>query len=105
MYSRVVAALTFASVVLAWDAGQCTTGSLQCCDSIQDAANAHDAFGQLGLGDLLNGITGQVGISCNPITGIGAGQGANCASTPVCCDENNYNGLLNIGCSPVHADA
>jgi len=105
MYTRIVAALTLASAVLAWDVGQCRTGSLQCCENVQDATDAHDAFGQLGLGDLLNGITGQVGISCNPITGIGTGQGANCASIPVCCDENKYNGLLNIGCSPVQVAA
>ncbi|EIW76601.1 hydrophobin [Coniophora puteana RWD-64-598 SS2] len=81
--------------------GQCTTGALSCCNNVQHVSDVSDQLGQLGLGDLLNGIDGQVGFQCTPIMGIGAGQGATCISEPVCCDNNSFNGLINLGCSPI----
>ncbi|EIW77381.1 hydrophobin [Coniophora puteana RWD-64-598 SS2] len=107
MFSTIVALLPFAlaAAALPQDGGhngQCTTGTLSCCDNVQDTTNAADPLGQLGLGHLLDGITGQVGLQCTPITGIGLGQSANCKQQPVCCDHNNFNGLLNLGCSPIN---
>ncbi|EIW77382.1 fungal hydrophobin [Coniophora puteana RWD-64-598 SS2] len=105
MFSTIFAVLPFALLALADGNGQCATGTLSCCDNHLSAHDAQGPLGQLGLGDLLNGVTGNVGVNCNPITVIGTGQGATCTNEPVCCDHNNYNGLLNLGCSPVNVAA
>ncbi|KIJ43517.1 hypothetical protein M422DRAFT_253086 [Sphaerobolus stellatus SS14] len=53
------------------------------------------------LGIVIQGLSVLVSVGCTPITVIGAGQGANCAQQPVCCSNNNFNGLINIGCTPI----
>ncbi|KAH7925535.1 hydrophobin-domain-containing protein [Leucogyrophana mollusca] len=84
---------------------QCNTGSVQCCNKVQDASDARkdgvlDFLGAKGLG-----VTGLVGSHCSPITGLGTGSGASCSQQPVCCENNHYNGLVNIGCSPININA
>ncbi|KAH7907316.1 hydrophobin 2 [Hygrophoropsis aurantiaca] len=116
MFARfaIVSAFFFAASAIASPAviargggsdSQCNTGSVQCCDSVQNASSP-DVTGLAGLlGIVLSPITGQVGLGCTPITVIGTGTGANCAQQPVCCENNNYNGLINLGCSPLNINA
>ncbi|KIJ28120.1 hypothetical protein M422DRAFT_235749 [Sphaerobolus stellatus SS14] len=80
---------------------QCNTGSISCCNTVQSASSSavSSLLGLLGI--VLGDITGQVGLGCTPITVIGVGQGANCAQQPVCCTGNTFNGLINLGCSPI----
>ena len=54
----------------------CNTGPIQCCNQTQHAKSSGvaDLLGLLGVA--AQGLTGQVGLNCNPITGIGAGSGA-----------------------------
>ncbi|KAF8636890.1 hypothetical protein AX17_003142 [Amanita inopinata Kibby_2008] len=82
---------------------QCDTGPVQCCNSLQDATDPQvaSALGLLGL--ILGPITGQVGLTCNPISALGVG-GNNCASQPVCCTNTSFNGLINLGCSPLNVN-
>ncbi|KIK73369.1 hypothetical protein PAXRUDRAFT_178625, partial [Paxillus rubicundulus Ve08.2h10] len=54
------------------------------------------------LGIALPSISGLIGLSCSPITGLGIGTGAVCMQQPVCCSNNDYNGLVNLGCSPIN---
>ncbi|KAF8235005.1 hydrophobin [Tricholoma matsutake] len=79
---------------------QCNTGPIQCCNSVHDQNNqALDSL--LGLLSIVLGpITGFVGVNCSPITVIGTG-GNSCTSQPVCCTNNHFNGLINLGCSPI----
>ncbi|OCH85440.1 fungal hydrophobin [Obba rivulosa] len=78
----------------------CSTGSVQCCNSVQSASS--------GLGSLLLGLLGIVvegvdvllGVDCSPITVIGVG-GGNCNSNVVCCEDNAVGGLISIGCLPI----
>ncbi|KLO14558.1 fungal hydrophobin [Schizopora paradoxa] len=80
---------------------QCNTGSVQCCNSVQDA-NSPSIANLLGpLGVVVSGITGQVGVTCNPITIIGV-SGTSCTSQPVCCENNSFNGLVALGCTPIN---
>jgi len=80
---------------------QCNTGDAQCCNSATSATDP-TAAGLLGLlGVVVQGVDVLVGLGCTPITVIGVAGGANCAQQPVCCQNNNFNGLINIGCTPI----
>ncbi|KAF5326971.1 hypothetical protein D9619_004101 [Psilocybe cf. subviscida] len=80
---------------------QCNTGSLQCCNSVQ-AANSKSIAGLLSLlGIVVGSITGQVGVTCSPITVIGA-SGTSCSAQPVCCTNNSFNGVVALGCTPIN---
>ncbi|KAF9224900.1 hydrophobin [Gyrodon lividus] len=81
---------------------QCNTGPVQCCNSVETAGNGNRVDQLLGLLGL-NVATGTpVGVNCSPISALGVGSGASCTQQPVCCSGNSYNGLVNIGCSPVN---
>ncbi|TFK39699.1 hydrophobin-251 [Crucibulum laeve] len=81
---------------------QCSTGPVQCCNSVQDASSADAKKALAGLaGILLGPITGQVGLTCSPITAIGLG-GNSCNAQTVCCSGNNFNGLVALGCTPIN---
>ncbi|KAL9716598.1 hypothetical protein Ac2012v2_001046 [Leucoagaricus gongylophorus] len=92
---------------------QCNVGSIQCCNSVQEASDSStrdrigSIFGQGGLlgginlDDFLNGLTGQVGVQCTPINVIGLG-GNSCSAQPTCCTGNNFNGLIATGCTPIN---
>ncbi|KAF8184676.1 hydrophobin-251 [Pholiota molesta] len=80
----------------------CNTGPVQCCNSVVSSnhPSVTDLWALLGLN--VSDLTGQVGMNCSPITAIGAGSGSSCTSQPVCCDNNNFNGLVAVGCSPLN---
>ncbi|KAH7913048.1 fungal hydrophobin-domain-containing protein [Hygrophoropsis aurantiaca] len=111
MFSRIFAVvffLLFALLAAASPAreiaarGQCNTGSIQCCNTLQ-SASSNQVAGLLGLlGIVVGDITGQVGLNCSPVDVIGLGSGATCNQEPVCCTNNQFNGLVNLGCSPLN---
>ncbi|KLO09584.1 fungal hydrophobin, partial [Schizopora paradoxa] len=79
----------------------CTTGPIQCCNSVVSASDP-DASILLGLlGIVLQNDNLLVGIGCSPITVIGVDSGS-CSSQPVCCENNSFNGLIAIGCDPIN---
>ena len=41
------------------------------------------------LGVTLDGVTGQLGLGCSPLSIVGAGGGNACSAQPVCCQNNN----------------
>ncbi|KAH7919096.1 hypothetical protein BV22DRAFT_1041221 [Leucogyrophana mollusca] len=43
-----------------------------------------------------------IGIACSPVTGGGTGAGCEVNQQPVCCTDNTFNGLINVGCSPIN---
>jgi len=80
--------------------GSCNTGPVQCCNSVTHANNA--------VAGLLEGILGivvpantAVGVTCSPLSAVGLG-GNSCSSQPVCCENNHFNGLIAVGCSPIN---
>ncbi|EJD03535.1 fungal hydrophobin, partial [Fomitiporia mediterranea MF3/22] len=82
-------------------AGQCDTGALQCCQSVQDS-NSNPISVLLGLlGVVLGPVNIPVGVTCSPITVVGAG-GTSCSAQPVCCENNSFNGLIALGCTPIN---
>ncbi|KAF9238071.1 hydrophobin [Melanogaster broomeanus] len=76
--------------------GSCNTGSIQCCSSMQTAGSGGSVDSLLGLLGLSIGSGTPVGLNCVAVLGTGA----SCQQQPVCCSDNSYNGLVNIGCSP-----
>ncbi|KDQ62761.1 hypothetical protein JAAARDRAFT_122109 [Jaapia argillacea MUCL 33604] len=82
-------------------ASQCTTGPIQCCQSVS-TAGAEPAAALLGLLDVVvQDLNVLVGVTCSPITVVGVGDGSSCIAHPVCCTDNSYGGLVSIGCVPV----
>ncbi|KAI9567773.1 fungal hydrophobin-domain-containing protein [Boletus coccyginus] len=82
---------------------QCNTGYLSCCDSTYSSSSyfVSNLFGLLGLPAPPSSGSSQVGISCSPTTIGGSGSGSSCTQQPVCCAGNSFNGVINVGCSPI----
>ncbi|KAF9039355.1 fungal hydrophobin [Panaeolus papilionaceus] len=104
MFSKVavfVSALFIASAVATPIENSCNSGAVQCCQTL-NAPGSAEGTRLLGLVDVvLQNFSGQVGFQCNPITVIGVGSGANCASQPVCCENVTTNQLIGVNCSPI----
>ncbi|KIK73601.1 hypothetical protein PAXRUDRAFT_586141, partial [Paxillus rubicundulus Ve08.2h10] len=81
---------------------QCNTGPIQCCSSTMTSTTTTLASLSSLLGLSLPSIGGLIGLSCSSITGVGTGTGAVCTQQPVCCTNNTYSGLINLGCSPIN---
>ncbi|KAF4580784.1 hypothetical protein EYR38_003071 [Pleurotus pulmonarius] len=81
---------------------QCSTGPIQCCNSVQSSGSGGLVSVLLGLlGVVLGGIDVPIGLTCNPISVIGIG-GNSCNAQAVCCENNSFNGLIAIGCTPIN---
>ncbi|KAI0646330.1 fungal hydrophobin-domain-containing protein [Trametes meyenii] len=81
--------------------GKCSTGSLQCCNTLNEADSASIA-GLLDLvGVALGDLNGLVGVQCSPIDVIGVLNGNDCDDQVACCTNNNVGGLVSTGCIPV----
>ncbi|RPD55308.1 fungal hydrophobin [Lentinus tigrinus ALCF2SS1-7] len=103
MFARlaVVSTLSFALLAAAADTGSCSTGPVQCCNSVESSDSAAGSALLSVLGIDLKGVTAQLGLGCSPISAVGLGSGNACASQAVCCQNNNVGGLVSIGCAPV----
>ncbi|KAF8625626.1 hypothetical protein AX17_006811 [Amanita inopinata Kibby_2008] len=83
--------------------GNCNGGTLQCCNQVEDSKNLDKSTTLILalLGINVGDLTGLVGITCSPITVIGA-SGTNCNQQTVCCKNDNFNGVVVIGCTAVN---
>ncbi|KAF5350944.1 hypothetical protein D9757_013735 [Collybiopsis confluens] len=77
----------------------CSTGSIQCCNSVSNSSDP--TITQLAglLGIALPSINIGVGLVCSGISVIGLGGGA-CSAQAACC-QNNAGGLISLGCLPI----
>ncbi|TRM66683.1 fungal hydrophobin-domain-containing protein [Schizophyllum amplum] len=75
----------------------CTTGDQQCCNKVTTASDqsATTLLGLLGI--VLDDLNVLVGLDCVSILG-----GGSCNSQVVCCENNHWGGLINIGCTPIN---
>ncbi|KJA23545.1 hypothetical protein HYPSUDRAFT_100350, partial [Hypholoma sublateritium FD-334 SS-4] len=80
---------------------QCDTDAAQCCASTQEADTTSTAAFLGLLGIVAQGLTGLVGVTCSPITAIGA-SGTSCSQQPVCCTNDSFNGVVALGCTPLN---
>ncbi|PFH49499.1 hypothetical protein AMATHDRAFT_63067 [Amanita thiersii Skay4041] len=105
MLSRVAAFALFSLPLLAAAGGDCNTQNQQCCNSVQNSQNLDQwALGQLALVGLNVGdVTGQVGLTCTPVSVL-AVSGQSCNQQTVCCTNNNFNGVVALGCTPINVN-
>ncbi|TFK26943.1 fungal hydrophobin [Coprinopsis marcescibilis] len=107
MQFQALVALTLATLAIAGPLearqGQCNTGPVQCCNSVQRADS--DAASKLLalLGVVVQDVSVPVGITCSPLSVIGL-PGNSCSSQPVCCEDNSFNGVIAIGCTPINVN-
>ncbi|KAF8893177.1 fungal hydrophobin-domain-containing protein [Gymnopilus junonius] len=81
---------------------QCNTGPVQCCNNV-GSAESLGVNGLLGLlGIAVDPITAILGVDCTSVVGIANGN--SCSAQPVCCTNNQFNGLINVGCSPINVN-
>ncbi|KAG6906771.1 hypothetical protein DXG01_012160 [Tephrocybe rancida] len=102
MFARLSAAILLALPLLAV-ADSCSTGEQHCCNTAQDAKSTNAFFMDSFVGAGLLGAIGQVGLTCTPVTALGV-SGTSCSSQAVCCSNNNFNGVVALGCTPVNAN-
>ncbi|EKM51250.1 uncharacterized protein PHACADRAFT_263293 [Phanerochaete carnosa HHB-10118-sp] len=81
--------------------GSCNAGPAQCCQSVQPASSSDASSALKTLLDIpIQDLNVPIGLNCLPINVVGVGNGADCASTPVCCNSSYKGGLVNVGCTP-----
>ncbi|KAI0693524.1 fungal hydrophobin [Cerioporus squamosus] len=101
VYTTAVFSVLAVATPVARDSGSCSTGPIQCCNSVKEASDpATSALLGL-LGVVVQGVDVLVGLTCSPITVIGVGSGGSCSANTVCCENNSVGGLISIGCVPV----
>ncbi|KAG2060068.1 hydrophobin [Suillus hirtellus] len=94
--------LAIANPLVHRGASQCDTGNIQCCQGTQTVDEYNKNATAHGRVPIDIDILGRVGLGCSPITIVGAGAGATCSQEPLCCSDNQYYGLINIGCTPIN---
>ncbi|KAL5480463.1 hypothetical protein ACEPAI_1733 [Sanghuangporus weigelae] len=82
--------------------GSCSTGTMQCCDSIapNDSTNSQTLAGLIPIG--LVGTSVPVGLNCIPISVLGLGSSGTCNSQAACCEDVTSGGLVGLNCSPLN---
>ncbi|KAF8072191.1 hydrophobin-251 [Lyophyllum atratum] len=100
-----VVALALSAVAHDSPTYSCNVGEVQCCNQLSDSQTESGAklLGDL-LGAAAQGVTGQFGVECNPISVWLAINGNSCTPQPVCCDENKINGLVSAACIPANVN-
>ncbi|KAF8545971.1 fungal hydrophobin [Imleria badia] len=101
MFSRLATLLPIAALVAvataapnvleARQTSQCNGGSTTCCNQVLTTGFTATVVG--GILDIIPGVGVPVGLTCDPITVIGLGSGAQCSV--------QQNGVVNVGCSPI----
>jgi Fungal hydrophobin len=82
-------------------ASSCDTGPMECCNSVERSSSP-EAAKMLGSLGIKVGAETLVGLGCSPVSALGL-SGNTCAQQPVCCQDNVFNGLVVVGCSPINA--
>ncbi|KAG6374173.1 fungal hydrophobin [Boletus reticuloceps] len=110
MFARVLALLPLALLASASHLEArttCNSGSVNCCNSVQtykEAVNKPEfSFLKTVLAQVDVVASTPLGLTCNPISVIGVG-GNSCSQQTVCCDNNNFNGVVAVGCTPINAN-
>ncbi|PVG02900.1 hydrophobin [Serendipita vermifera] len=79
----------------------CNVGQAQCCQQVKKSSDKSikNLAGLVGV--ILPVEDVMVGLQCSPILNI-VGTNSGCSANPVCCSNNNFNGLINVGCNSIN---
>ncbi|KAN0073733.1 hypothetical protein V8E55_011987 [Tylopilus felleus] len=105
MFSRLATLLPLAAFVAVATAAPnarstCSTGNTICCDQ---AFSNPLTFLPL-AGSLLSVVVNlDAGITCTPISVL-AIEGTSCTSQTACCDNDNFNSLVGVSCTPINVN-
>ena len=75
MFSKLFTATTILAAATAALAQSCSTGALQCCDTVEKASDPSAAAILASIGVVVQDVNALVGLTCSPITVIGVGTG------------------------------
>ncbi|KAG2120085.1 hypothetical protein BD769DRAFT_1481060 [Suillus cothurnatus] len=98
MLKRIVALLCLTILVVA-DDSQCDTGTIMCCDTKSTSSEAVEYFAQGGI------VKRRAKNECSGGSVVGTSQDCSANQEPLCCEEVNTNGLVNLSCSPINVNA
>ncbi|KAF5386323.1 hypothetical protein D9757_008578 [Collybiopsis confluens] len=76
----------------------CSTGPVQCCNTLTSAKNPAAAGILKSIGAVVQDVNVGVGLTCSPVAGVGSGS---CSTQAVCCQDNSHGTLISIGCVPI----
>lgn len=99
--TQTVTATTYAPVPTPMPASLCPPPDLWCCNNTQPVNGGIIAPLLAILGIVVVPITTLCGAGCTSINYLGIGAGGMCTAQPVCCQYNNFSGVVVIGCIPV----
>ncbi|KAF8147572.1 fungal hydrophobin-domain-containing protein [Crassisporium funariophilum] len=95
--THTITVTTYASTPTPPPASQCNTS-----DYTAATASSSVVAPLLALLDIVVApVTALVGSTCSPINIAGVGSGGQCTAQPVCCQNNHFNILIVIGCTPI----
>ncbi|KAG0708441.1 fungal hydrophobin [Suillus ampliporus] len=105
MIASILALLPFALFAAA-SPSQCDTGAIKCCNNstTYDSEVAQTIFAKYNLVGVAAIVDAVVGLECSPVTVIGTSKSCSANQQPLCCEDNKYNGAVNLGCSPINLD-
>ncbi|KAI6145722.1 hydrophobin, partial [Pisolithus thermaeus] len=99
IFSRMLAVASFVALVTAGKGtNQCNTGTLQCCEQVEQPLLASDTqqfLSAFGLIDGHAGVTGFISVNCSPASVLGTGSSAQRDTQPIRCASNQM-----VGCFP-----
>ncbi len=76
IYTTAVFSVLAVATPVARDGGSCSTGPIQCCQSVESADSAAGSLLLGLLGVVVQGVDVLLGLNCSPITVIGVGSGS-----------------------------
>ncbi|KAG1871888.1 hypothetical protein C8R48DRAFT_670328 [Suillus tomentosus] len=101
MFARIFAVASLVAFALAND--ECNTGNIQCCKSATSVENYNlMALNDPSLITIPADLVGLVGLDCSALTIVGGGAGCEANQEPMCCSNNKYDGVVNVGCTPIN---
>ncbi|RPD53864.1 hydrophobin [Lentinus tigrinus ALCF2SS1-7] len=105
MFSKLFTIASLAILAVATPApapdATCSTGPIQCCDTVTKASDPAAANILKSIGVVVQDVNALVGLTCSAVTVVGVGSGGSCDAQAVCCENNSFGGLISIGCAPV----
>ncbi|KAG2140582.1 fungal hydrophobin [Suillus clintonianus] len=80
---------------------QCDTGYIKCCNGNNIYSQTEPNLYELGLVDVAAAVDAFVALECSGVSVVGTSSGCTANQQPLCCENEKYNGIVSIGCTPI----